>query len=498
MSFLKGRARVGFTALALAAALTPGAGCGRRPPAIEMAEQRADVGLTAPPPAATSTTLSDDEFVSVLSKDGRPVVEDTVAVSPVDPKVVVAGGIWLRNNNAENLCVAYRSEDGGVTWAAPQVIPFPDNGKQYNRSADPVLAVNRAGVFYYAYLLTMGEVLPGAINLIRSGVAVSRSFDGGRTWEPARVIVNREQAQSTSRLFDDKEWIAVDNSGGPRDGTVYVHWQVMDNNGTRPTLSTLVVSKSTDGGLTWSEPKPMDEKRVTGGATIAVGPSGELLSSSTDTTGFYRVRSSLDGGETWGPALRGPEMRYGSSGSLPNTSIPLSPMQAMAFDHSLTSRRGRLYFVYPGGASQAQGSSAAVWFRYTDNLGQTWSEAVRLGGDPAQRRDAIMPSVAADPHTGDVVVAWLDRRDDPANANARLYAARSRDGGRTFEAPKPYSEPFSINTSFLGEYNHVASHQGRAVAAFSDAAGAISVARLPFCKGATDCGGARGLGRRRW
>ncbi|HEY9401498.1 MAG TPA: sialidase family protein [Pyrinomonadaceae bacterium] len=498
MSCLARRSRAIPATLIFVTALTLVAGCDRRQSNIDLAQQRADVGLTAPAPAASMTTLTDDEFVSVLSKDGKPVVEDTIAVSPIDPKIVVAGGIWLRGNNNENLCVAYRSEDGGVTWTGAQVIPFPDNGKQYNRSGDPVLAVDRGGVFYYAYLLTMGEVLPGAINLIRSGVAVSRSLDGGRTWEPARLLVNREQVGAPSRLFDDKEWIVVDNSGGARDGTIYVHWQIIDNNGSRPTLSSLVVSKSTDRGLTWSEPRPFEEKRVTGCAFLAVGPGGELVSSSTDAGGYYRVRVSTDGGETWGLPLRGPEMRYASFGNLPNTSFPMSPVQSMAIDHSLTSHRGRLYFAYPGGASQTQGTSAAVLFRYSTDLGRTWSEPLRLGGDPVQRRDALLPSVTADPHTGDVIVAWLDRRDDPNNALARLYAARSRDGGRTFEPARPYSPPFSLNTSFIGEYNQVSSQYGRAVATFSDATGAIAVARLPFCQSATDCGGARGARRRRW
>lgn len=470
------------------------AGCAPRP--------QAPAGTTAahyppdPSPSRAAAAQADGEFVSVLAKEGEDVKEATVVVSPADPKVVVAGGIRrFADRPNESRCVVYRSQDGGVTWSAAQFIPLPDSGMAYLSSGDPVLGADRAGVFYYAILMARWVTTGGGRRLVRSGVAVSRSTDNGGTWEPARPLIEREQPPTAPWPFDDKEWLVVDNSGGTRDGTVYVGWQMMDN--IFGGASQLVVSKSTDRGLTWSEPRPADDKRLTGSVFLAVGPGGELVMSSTDA-GFYRVRVSTDGGETWGPPLRGPEMQL-PGGTLPNTSYGIRVMQAMAFDHSRTPHRGRLYFAYPGSTPQNPGGfPAAVMFRYSADMGRTWSQPLRLGGDPALRRDAILPSIVADAHTGDVVVAWLDRRDDPNNAVARLYAARSRDGGQTFEPARAYSGPLSLNSAWLGDYNHAGSAYGRAVAAFSDAAGALSVARLSFCAEAGGCGGARGGGRRRW
>jgi len=99
-----------------------------------------------------------------------------------------------------------RSTDLGATWTQ-----LPGIGQ----SGDPVLAVHQAsGIFYYAELAQFPDV-----STLEIGVA--RSIDDGQTFF---APVNASPVSAGLVGLQDKPWIAVDNSGGPRDGNVYVCW----------------------------------------------------------------------------------------------------------------------------------------------------------------------------------------------------------------------------------------------------------------------------------
>src|SRR5207248_305791 len=54
----------------------------------------------------------------------------------------------------------------------------------------------------------------------KSGIAVSKSTDGGKTFgNPVSVFEARPD-----QIFSDKPWIAVDQTGGPYSGNIYVVW----------------------------------------------------------------------------------------------------------------------------------------------------------------------------------------------------------------------------------------------------------------------------------
>lgn len=78
-------------------------------------------------------------------------------------------------------------------------------------------------------------------------------------------------------------------------------------------------------------------------------------------------------------------------------------------------------------------ANLSIWISRSDNDGASFSPPVKVNGGPdgPERR---FPTVRVDSRDG-VCVAWLDKRktDSDGEAVARLYFARSMDGGRTFE-----------------------------------------------------------------
>jgi hypothetical protein len=109
-------------------------------------------------------------------------------------------------------------------------------------AGDPALAFGPNNTVYYANLV-FSRFNEG------SGIVVSVSHNGGLTWsEPHSVHtdgVDGSGNPTPTDIANDKEWITVD----PDSGVVYVTWTQFG-----PTGSPIVLSKSTDGGATWSAP----------------------------------------------------------------------------------------------------------------------------------------------------------------------------------------------------------------------------------------------------
>lgn len=139
----------------------------------------------------------------------------------------------------------------------------------------------------------------------------------------------------------------------------------------------------------------------------------------------------------------------------------------MLADTSPGPHRGTLYLAAP--------ERKAVLFTRSSDGGRTWSEPLRFSAGS----DILLPALAVDPVNGDVVVSWLDRRDDPANKDVRVYAARSTDGGLTFSTPRPFSPQFAIAAK-MGDYDTSAAMNGQAVRAFSTESGHASIVHFDF------------------
>ena len=129
-----------------------------------------------------------------------------------------------------------RSAGGGETYSEPMSIS--DAGSVQGS----VPAVGPDGEVYVAWL-----------HFGTSSIKLDRSFDGGETFGSDITVttVNIIPSPLPPTLFRDNSFptMAVDRSGGPYHGNIYIAWA---NNPSGPDDADILFVRSTDGGTSWS------------------------------------------------------------------------------------------------------------------------------------------------------------------------------------------------------------------------------------------------------
>jgi hypothetical protein len=396
---------------------------------------------------------ADDPGYVVAAKDGG-VWENSIAISPANPMNAVAIGVVGGGGSVQT----FYTEDGSRTWHYGGALGLTTAKRTYMRHGDPVVASDRRGVMYVSTLIGSPRSYP----LTYSGIAVYRSFDNGKTWDGPYGVVERAPEDKPVVYSDDKEWIAVDATGGPHDGNVYVAWLRVPVSNTQQVEA--IFSRSTDGGVTWS---PELNLGAGSGGQISIGPNGEVILLRTCGDGYYCSQVSLDGGVSFQAPVR---------------IARSATFLANAVDISNGPHRGNIYTAWIASITGPQLSRSFVgtvyYSRSTDN-GKTWETPVAI--TPVNGSTGLFQTIACDPISGDVVIAWLDRRANPQGKSFRLYMTRSTDGGKTFSEQKAVTEPVDMNaTGFIGDYNQMTAFGRVFLAAFSDGKGLMSVSRIAF------------------
>ena len=365
-----------------------------------------------------------------VSNEAGPQSETSIAINPSTPSQIVAG-----SNEIFRLPMrGYFSSNGGASWGGvdlPLPPPLVTNGTDFG--SDPSVAWDTHGNAFYAYIVVFfssafNHGLGVAIN--GTEMAVARSSDGGKTWKSTFFALQTGQAQ-----FNDKPYIAVDdNLSSPHRDTVYVAWD--NSTGKSSSSNGVLVSHSTDGGLTFSAPvfasSTASGPKADIGADPFVAPDGTLHVAWHDVQNKAIVEaSSTDGGQTFGPTHT------------------ISPTQ-LAFDVAIPAMATRRALVYPAcGADTSTGPNSGnlycswmdetatngtdIFISRSTNGGATWSAPVRVNDDrTGVANDQFNQWLAVDPTNGSVNLSWNDTRNDPAHLSTDIFYARSTDGGLSF------------------------------------------------------------------
>jgi len=195
------------------------------------ARHSGDGGLTWSTPIRISSAPGDDKPKAAVCR-AAVAHQGRIAVS------------WMRGDaalNPQRIMTAY-SDDDGRTWSAPQTINDLDAGNDRDAFAADLAFASDGDLFVMFQDQDPREV--------RS----DRSADGGVTWGADVVIAPYVNPPNPlpGFSFDLKPVfaIAVDDTGGPYDGRIYVAhhtWQAGP-----PAHADVLLSTSSDDGTTWS------------------------------------------------------------------------------------------------------------------------------------------------------------------------------------------------------------------------------------------------------
>ncbi|HET6211368.1 MAG TPA: sialidase family protein, partial [Micromonosporaceae bacterium] len=180
---------------------------------------------------------------------------------------------WSQSTNAGK---GYTDRGAVIADPIPADLAFRD------LLGDPVIGCTGAQTFYYASLAIDTGLGAAFVN---SGVAVSRSTDGGTTFPSTVVGV----AKDANMHFLDKPWMSVQPgpTASPSDDVLHVTYTDFDfsgffGSGPCPDGGRTAVEyvNSTDGGQTWSTPIMLDERcgsqGFLQGSQVEGGPNGTV------------------------------------------------------------------------------------------------------------------------------------------------------------------------------------------------------------------------------
>jgi hypothetical protein len=248
---------------------------------------------------------------------------------------------------------------------------------------------------------------------------------------------------------DDKPWLAIDRTGGPRDGTVYVVWSEFvhrhsDQEGV------IVVSRSTDRGRSFSRAVRISSRKAQAVAAQAVvQPNGTLqVLWTTGPAGKRNGRLSM---------LEASSSDGGRSFSAPGTvAAPYKPAPCRTCDLPVveTSASGALVACW---LPQKSGTARATCARSAD--GHTWGPPTQVA--PAVAGSHEILSIAA----GGGERFWLSFYSYERKQTA-FWLFRSDDGGASFLqhavlAQVPYSPE-----EFLGDYTGLEAAGGQVFSSY--------------------------------
>ncbi len=467
----------------------------------------------------------------------RPQNETTIAINPWSPNMLVAGANDYRLGVPIGAAF-YTSFDYGSTWY-DGFPPFPlltavrGGGVAVQEppfgTGDPVIAFGRARagrpqleastpVVYYAYLGV-------SASLCEHGIFVSRSTNGLTWTQPVTPPpAQRAGPAPTTGLFtpiywdkaddcgvfNDKPWLAVDRSGGPHDGRVYVTWSQFVFSRNRYSRSPIRMAYSDDNAETWSAPievsgfspalcpekvlgpkGPCDESQF---SNVVVGPDGAVYVAflnqqlhgfwdglrnqylvtkvNPDTlavSGPYQAATLIDGSGDFPvnglglATLCNSNFRFNSAGNI--ALDPSHPTGHTLFLVFADDRNGSS-FPFPSRVTQEPQDSFScpagtttdtdVFVVKSADGGVTWGSPsggagpLRVNQDDLRNgKDQWFPfaSIGVD---GRVDVMFYDRRDDYANRFAAVYLARSADHGVTWTETRVSSRASNMNWAFEG------------------------------------------------
>jgi hypothetical protein len=428
--------------------------------------------------------------------------ETSVAISPVDRRVVAAGANDYRMVSVfgDSWLGLYVSHDGGTTWFNTMVPGFASDTSDagaaspllnLDGSGDPVVRFDADGDLYVAgiafnrnfdqpdrpvdnvvyvarYEYTPGT--PGGVSTPNSAANPPNfSYVGTTIVDRGAVGFAVPGVIGFAGKFTDKEWMEIDRnptSASSCAGSIYVSYTSFHGAAGN---SPILVSRSSDGGATFTRSRTISTGGVDGtpgnqGSDIAVAPDGTVylayraFERSTGASSINVVKSK-DCGASWTQPVR--------TGSVVAPQAPGVAFRTPAFAFIATddSDPDVVYVAYQNFIN----NDYDIYVQRSTDGGATWGAPVQVNEDPGARHQ-VFPTIEVS--NGALHAAWYDFRNSvtPQNEALDVYYACTNCAGMVYPTFSHGTRVTDIShngnclmfgggtAAFHGDYNELAAY----------------------------------------
>ena len=405
--------------------------------------------------------------------------ETMVAANPDNANQILIGFNDSRGANSSNFSGASFSSDGGTTFT--RITNASGNSPFTLTFGDPVVLYNKpSGTWFTVWLDGNSPCTLGGYK--------STNPSDPNSWSHFCV--------HPSGADDRPSGWADNNPSSPHFGNMYVSW-----NDFGVGAGALVVSRSTDNGVTWSSEITVDNSgtfirnvQITGDFNngdvyIAGMDEGGGGFPHNDTNLFFK---STDGGATWtntytGSPFPGPGVTACSCNSYFSC---MFPDNGGYWRHEGWGQpavlNGVVSYVYDQHGTGAD--PADVYYIRSTDGGVTFSAPLKLNSDSGTRPN-WQPNLSVSP-AGTLFTVWYDAREstsctegNPAVPCYRMWANKSHDNGVTWQGddmfsdvvtPLPAEQDPNIFSCYAGDYDYGFALLQRHMTAWDDGRNVIS------------------------
>jgi hypothetical protein len=372
-------------------------------------------------PAVSLTQVSSDPFTIAPGQHATEVEPHVLA----NGSTLVAAFQTGRIVNGGGTDIGWAtSSDGGTTWThgfLPGLTKGEGTGP-YDAASDPAVGYDAK------HAVWMIASLPISNTARTPAVVVSRSTDGGFTWEnPVSVDPNASSS--------DKNWIVCDSwSTSPHYGNCYMEWD-------DPGSGEILMSTSTDGGLTWSSAIGTTNKAGGIGGQPLVQPSGTVVV--PIETNAMSAYSSTNGGTSWtAPASVATIQSHTDAAG-----IRSGPLPTAAVDGA-----GTVWVVWEDCRFRTKCSTNDLVYS-TSTDGTHWTKVKRIPIDATTSVvDHFIPGVGIDPATSGTTAHvaihyyyYTASSCTVSTCQLNVGYISSHNGGSTWNAPVKLAGPMKVS-----------------------------------------------------